>query len=53
MLALMALGDAQKAVQKNAEARITFEKALAIARRMEPTAQEVWIPRVQEKFVGL
>ena len=53
MLALMALGDAQKAVQKNAEARITFEKALAIARSMEPTAQEVWIPRVQEKFVGL
>jgi len=53
MLALMALGDAQKAVQKKAEARITFEKALAIARSMEPTAQEVWIPRVQEKFVGL
>jgi tetratricopeptide (TPR) repeat protein len=53
MLALMALGDAQKALQKNAEARITFEKALAIARSMEPTAQEVWIPRVQEKFVGL
>jgi 4-amino-4-deoxy-L-arabinose transferase-like glycosyltransferase len=53
MLALMALGDAQKALQKNAEARITFERALAIARSMEPTAQEVWIPRVQEKFVGL
>jgi len=53
MQALMALGDAQKALQKNAEARITFEKALAIARSMEPTAQEVWIPRVQEKFVGL
>ena len=53
MLALMALGEAQKTVQKNAEARITFEKALAIARSMEPTAQEVWIPRVQEKFVGL
>jgi hypothetical protein len=53
MQALMALGDAQKALQKNAEARITFEKALAIARSMEPTAQEVWIPMVQEKFVGL
>jgi 4-amino-4-deoxy-L-arabinose transferase-like glycosyltransferase len=53
MLALMALGEAQKTVQKNAEARITFEKALAIARNMEPTAQEVWIPRVQEKLVGL
>jgi 4-amino-4-deoxy-L-arabinose transferase-like glycosyltransferase len=50
---LMALGDAQKALQKNAEARTTFEKALAIARIMEPTAQEVWIPRVQEKLAGL
>lgn len=53
MLALMALGEAQKALQKNADARVTFEKALTIARRMEPTAQEVWIPRVQEKFPGL
>jgi len=24
-----------------------------IARIMEPTAQEVWIPRVQEKLAGL
>jgi hypothetical protein len=53
MQALMALGDAQKALQKNAEARVTFEKALAIAHRMEPTAQEVWIPRVQERLAGL
>ncbi len=53
MQAVMALGSAQKALQKNAEARITFEKALAIAHRMEPTAQEVWIPRVQEKLAGL
>lgn len=50
---LMALGEAQKALQKNAEARVTFEKVLAIARTMEPTAQEVWIPRVQEKLAGL
>jgi 4-amino-4-deoxy-L-arabinose transferase-like glycosyltransferase len=53
MQALMALGDAQKALHKNAEARTTFEKALAIARLMEPTAQEVWIPKVQEKLAGL
>lgn len=53
MQALMALGGAQKALQKNAEARDTFEKALAIARLMEPTAQEVWVPRVQEKLAGL
>ena len=53
MLALMALGDAQKAMQKNADARTTFEKALAIAHTMEPTAQEVWTPRVQQKLAGL
>jgi 4-amino-4-deoxy-L-arabinose transferase-like glycosyltransferase len=53
MLALMALGEAQKALQKNVDARVTFERALTIARSMEPTAQEVWIPRVQEKFAGL
>ena len=53
MLAVMALGEAQKAMQKNADARLTFERALMMARSMEPTAQEVWIPRVQEKFAGL
>ena len=53
MQALMALGEAQKALQKNVEARTTFEKALALARMMEPTAQEVWIPRVQAKLGGL
>jgi len=53
MLAVMALGDAQKALHKNAEARAAFEKAVAIAHTMEPTAQEVWIPRLQEKLAGL
>ncbi len=51
--ALMALGDAEKALQKNADARTTFEKALQQVRLMEPTAQEVWTPRVQEKLKGL
>jgi hypothetical protein len=51
--ALMALGDAEKALQKNAEARITFERALLQVHLMEPTAQEVWIPKVQEKLAGL
>jgi len=51
--ALMALGDAQKALRKNAEARATFEKALQQVRLMEPTAQEVWIPKVHEKMAGL
>ena len=51
--ALMALGDAQKALHKNAEARSTFAKALERVHLMEPTAQEVWIPKVQEKLAGL
>lgn len=53
MQALMALGDAHKALHKNAAARTMFEKALAQARLMEPSAQQVWIPRVQEKLAGL
>jgi 4-amino-4-deoxy-L-arabinose transferase-like glycosyltransferase len=51
--ALMALGDAQKALRKNAEARTAFETALRRVHLMEPTAQEVWIPRIQEKMAGL
>jgi hypothetical protein len=51
--ALMALGDAQKALQKNAEALATFEKALLRVRLMEPTAQEVWFPKVHDKMAGL
>jgi 4-amino-4-deoxy-L-arabinose transferase-like glycosyltransferase len=51
--ALMALGDAQKALRKNAEARTTFEKALQQVHLMEPTAQAVWIPKVQEKLASL
>jgi hypothetical protein len=53
MSSVMALGEAQKALRKNVEARTAFEKALAIAHSMEPTAQEVWIPRVREKLAGL
>jgi 4-amino-4-deoxy-L-arabinose transferase-like glycosyltransferase len=51
--ALMALGNAQKALQQNSEARATFEKALQQVHRMEPTAQEVWIPKVQQTLAGL
>jgi hypothetical protein len=49
----MALGDAQGASRKNAEARATFQKALQQVHLMEPTAQEVWIPKVQQKLAGL
>jgi lipoprotein signal peptidase len=51
--ALMALGDAQQASQQNIAARTTFEKALQQVHLMEPTAQEVWIPKVQQKLAGL
>jgi 4-amino-4-deoxy-L-arabinose transferase-like glycosyltransferase len=51
--ALMALGDAQKALQMNAEARATFEKAFQRVRLMEPTAQEIWIPKIRDKMAGL
>lgn len=51
--ALMALGDAQKALLQNVEARATFEKALQQVRLMEPTAQGVWIPKVRERLAGL
>jgi hypothetical protein len=50
--ALMALGDAQKTLQMNSEARVTFAKAMQQVHRMEPTAQEVWIPKVQKKMAG-
>jgi hypothetical protein len=49
----MALGDAEQALRENAEARATFEKAMQQVRLMEPTAQEVWIPKVQERLAGL
>lgn len=49
----MALGDAEKALQKNPEARTAFENALQQVHRMEPTAQEVWIPKVEAKLAGL
>jgi hypothetical protein len=52
MQALMALGNAQKAMQKAQEAQNTFGQALAIARTMEPTAQKVWIAKVQEKLAS-
>ncbi len=51
--ALMALGEAQKVLRRNTEARATFEKAMQQVRLMEPTAREVWIPKVQEKLAGL
>jgi len=52
MQAVMAMGNAQQALHKTDEARTTFGKALAIARTMEPTAQEVWIPKMQEKLAS-
>jgi 4-amino-4-deoxy-L-arabinose transferase-like glycosyltransferase len=51
--ALMALGNAQEALHHNADARITFQQALQQVHLMEPTAQEIWIPKVQLKLAPL
>jgi Dolichyl-phosphate-mannose-protein mannosyltransferase len=53
MQALMTLGDVQKSLHRDDEARSTFDKALALARTMEPSAQEQWIPRVEGKLKGI
>jgi 4-amino-4-deoxy-L-arabinose transferase-like glycosyltransferase len=44
----MALGDAAMAAQKPDVARAAYAKALEIAHTMEPSAQEIWIPRVEK-----
>ena len=48
----MALGDAFAALNRSADARAAYEKALAIAHTMEPSAQEVWLPQVEKKLAG-
>lgn len=53
MQALLVLGETQARLNQKVEARATFEKALAVARTMEPTAQEVWVPRMQRILARL
>jgi hypothetical protein len=48
----LALGDALAALHRNAEARAAYEKALTIARTMEPGAHAIWIPQIEKKIAG-
>jgi hypothetical protein len=49
----LALGDALAALGQKVEAREAYAKGLAIARTMEPTAREIWIPNVQKRLDGV
>ena len=48
----MALGDALAAMNRNDEAKAAYVMALAIARTMEPSAQEVWVPKIEAALKG-
>lgn len=48
----MALGDALAAMNRDDEAKAAYVMALAIARTMEPSAQEVWVPKIEAKLKG-
>ena len=50
MQSQMTLGDVLTEMKRGAEARPAYEKALSIARTMEPSAQEGSIPYVQRKL---
>ena len=52
MQSQMVLGNVLKAMHRSDEARAAFEKALAIAKTMEPSAQEIWIPTVQQNLTS-
>ena len=45
----MMLGDVLAAIGRGAEADAAFEKALAVANTMEPSAQKVWIPVISQR----
>lgn len=49
----MALAEALIASQQKDQAKSAYQKALAIARTMEPSAQEAWIPRIQKAISDL
>lgn len=46
----MTLGGVLTAMHRDAEARLAYEKALAIAQTMEPEAKNIWIPTIEEKM---
>jgi hypothetical protein len=48
----MALGDALAAVSRSGDAEVAYQKALGIVHTMEPSAQEVWVPKIEAKLKG-
>jgi 4-amino-4-deoxy-L-arabinose transferase-like glycosyltransferase len=48
--AQMALGDTFVALGRPLDAKPAYEKALAIAKTMEPSAQAIWVRQIQEKM---
>jgi hypothetical protein len=50
---LMALGDALTAAGQTGEAKRVYERAFTIVKTMEPEAQAVWGPSVQNKISAL
>ncbi len=50
--ALMVYGETLQRLGRRDEARAVFERALPIARTMEPSAREVWVPDIQQKLAA-
>ena len=50
--AQMALGDTLVAMGRGGEAKPVYEKALAIAKTMEPDVAAEWVPQVEAKIAG-
>jgi 4-amino-4-deoxy-L-arabinose transferase-like glycosyltransferase len=48
----MVLGDMLTAMHRNDEARSAYEKALIMAKTMEPSAQEIWVADIQKKLAS-
>jgi 4-amino-4-deoxy-L-arabinose transferase-like glycosyltransferase len=50
--ALLVYGETLQRLGRRDEARAIFERALPLARTMEPTAREVWIPELERRLAA-
>jgi hypothetical protein len=50
--ALLVYGETLQRLGRRDEAHAAFESALPIARTMEPTAREVWVPEIQRRLAA-
>jgi hypothetical protein len=50
MQSQMAMGDVLTAMQRGDEAHSAYQKAMVIAKIMEPSAQEIWVAEIQKKL---